>query len=549
MLIGAIAMAVILRIINLGSREFWYDEVLSVFLSTGASHRYSVDSSQPVLLSSYLAAFQIPAESLVATITNLLRGLTTDVHPPFFYLSLHCWRRIFANSDVAMHGLVAAFSLGSILGAYGLGKSLLGNRGGLLLAALLGLNPFYLYHSLNLRMYSPLVFWAILSAWAMVELIETFQSQSTADSSLTPNPYPLTPKILWSIVLILAITAGMLTQYLFAYWVMTLGIFVLVFDRRRWWLHGLRLGMGVILFLPWFFWGTRQQFNNRSDVFRQLSSSETISLLDHLQDVANTLGTHLLLGDMATSIPPCLVTEAGSIVIILLVILTIALWQTKDYRNLGIALVLGIVPLLLALAVDIAGKKLTVGFGGGRSLIFILPGCLLLVTVWIEKQKHKWQQLIAGCLLVLYLSINVVDLSMRPRWMFHQLADIIEQKSTTPTLIAMNSSAWGHVLRLAYYLSPNLPVSLLAAKTADLGTSLEQTLSKKAIAYPRLIWLDLENPVWSKPKTDIEKLKLVTQIKQAIESRYQLVSQSHFSGTIDLDNFTANVYQLKASSQ
>ncbi len=48
--------------------------------------------------------------------------------------------------------------------AYGLGRVVLGHRGGLLLAALLGINPFYLFHSLNLRMYAPLVLWATLSA-------------------------------------------------------------------------------------------------------------------------------------------------------------------------------------------------------------------------------------------------------------------------------------------------------------------------------------------------------------------------------------------------
>ena len=35
LLLSAIALAVLLRILNLGSREFWYDEVLSLLISTG----------------------------------------------------------------------------------------------------------------------------------------------------------------------------------------------------------------------------------------------------------------------------------------------------------------------------------------------------------------------------------------------------------------------------------------------------------------------------------------------------------------------------------
>jgi uncharacterized membrane protein len=551
-LIGTIAVAVLVRILNLSSRELWYDEVLSVFLSTGARNSYKLDNSQSLLLSNYLTAFQIPADSIAPTVINLLRGIASDVHPPLFYLSLHFWRRIFGTNDTAMHGLVALFSVGSILAAYGLGKKILSNRGGLLLAALLGLNPFFLYHSLNLRMYSPLVFWAILSAWALVELIEPhfkpIKSEFSPQFFLKPIPSTLfSLKIFWTLILIIATAAGMLTQYLFAYWVMTLGIFVLIFDRRRWWLHGLRLSMGVILFLPWFFWGTKQQLSNRSDVFRQLSSDKTIAFVDHFQDVASTLASHLLLGDWAIDLPTYIVTEVGSIIIVLLIIATIMLWQKKEHRRLGMALVLGIVPLLLALAIDIAGKKLTVGFGGGRSLIFILPGGLLLITLWIEKIDNKWRSIIAGGLLLFYLSIGVTDFSVRSRWMFHQLTDIIEQESTTPTLIAMNSNAWGHVLRLAYYLPSHLPVNLLAEKSVDLASRLQQNLQEVANVYPRLIWLDLENPVWAKPKTNNEKLKLQTKMQQAIESRYQLITEHYLSGTIDLDNFTARVYQLSTS--
>ncbi|MGL5876558.1 MAG: glycosyltransferase family 39 protein, partial [Xenococcaceae cyanobacterium] len=152
-----------------------------------------------------------------------------------------------------------------------------------------------------------------------------------------------------------------------------------------------------------------------------------------------------------------------------------------------------------------------------------------------------------GGLLLLYLTIGVTDFSVRSRWMFHELTDIIDRKSTTPTLIAMNSNAWGHVLRLAYYLPANLPVNLLAEKSVDLASKLQQNLQEVANVYDRLIWLDLKNPVWAKPKTNNEKLKLQTEMRQAIESRYQLITEQYLSGTIDLDNFTARVYQLSTS--
>ena len=70
---------------------------------------------------------------------------------------------------------------------------------------------------------------------------------------------------------------------------------------------------------------------------------------------------------------------------------------------------------------------------------------------------------------------------------------IIEQERTTPTLIAMNSLAWGNVLRLAYYLPVDAPVMLLSRHPADLATSLEETLATNS--YPRLTMARKSPPV------------------------------------------------------
>ncbi|MEO3703639.1 hypothetical protein [Trichormus azollae] len=56
-----------------------------------------------------------------------------------------------------MRSLNTLLSTVSMGGAYGLGKFFLGHRGGLFFAALVAISPFYLFHSLNLRMYTPLV--------------------------------------------------------------------------------------------------------------------------------------------------------------------------------------------------------------------------------------------------------------------------------------------------------------------------------------------------------------------------------------------------------
>ena len=552
-LIIAIASGVILRLVNLERREFWYDEILSVLLSTGQKKYYSSPGVEPIPLSKYAAVLDLPPESypgeMIGTVANLLRGLAGDVHPPFSYLSDHFWMRLFGNSEASLRGLIVLFSLLSIYCIYGLGKSLLGTRGGLILSALLALNPFFLSHSLNLRMYCPMVLWTILSAWAAVELTRRRGVKETRETGETreirrQGSFVSSHSLIWSGIFILAVGLGCLTQYLFAYWVMTLSIFVIVFDPKHWWLHGLRLTMGVAIFVPWFLWGTRQQINNRSDVFRQVSQAGGVSWLEHLQDVTKTLGTHLVLGEWATSLPVIVPTILGVITIALLLFFTIALWQKKHYYLVSVGLVLSILPLTLAVIVDVLGNKLTVGFGWGRSLIFILPGCLLLITIWLVKVTQKWQQPIVAIVLLIYLCLDISDYSSRSRQMFHQVANTIKQQPESPTLVAMDSKAWGNVLRLAYYL-PSENVSLLANTPSGLSQSLPSGL--KDGTYSRLIWLHSHDPVWSRPKTEADKLEYFNNIKAAIPPDYNLIQTQELSGTMSIDQFTARTYQLTES--
>lgn len=536
----AIAIGVVLRLIYLGSREFWYDEVLSLIVATGQNVNYKGPGASPVPLRDYTALLSLPAEAnfgeAIATVINVFKGLLGDVHPPLSFLSLHFWIRLFGNSDSATRSLIVLLSLGAIFAAYGLGRLLIGHRGGLLLAALLATNPYYLSHSLNIRMYGGLVLWTILSVWALLEIIKLPNGNNTKER----QKQDFVRLILGNILLIGAVAAGLLTQYLFAYWLITLSVLVLICDRTHWWQHGLRLGAGVLLTIPWILWGTKQQFRNRPNLGGQFDRAGGIQ---HLWDVAQTLGTQLVLGEWVTNLPEIIPTVTGCLVILLLTACTISLWRQGVTRNLVIALVLASLPLLLALTIDIINGKFTVGFGWGRTMIFILPGCLLLITLWLEKAAEKLRTAIAVSLLVLYIAIGISDFSLRQRWMFHQIADLIQQQPTTPTLVALNSNAWGHVLRLAYYTPPTAPVMLLAQPPAKLAPSLEKVLTEtKTTVYPRIIWLDSGNPVWSKLETEAEREKENQKIAQLLQSDFKLTQEKQLSGTMSMDQFTIKVY-------
>ncbi|HAX78172.1 MAG TPA: hypothetical protein DCY88_20715, partial [Cyanobacteria bacterium UBA11372] len=220
LLIAGIAIGILLRLLNLGSREFWYDEVLSLLVSSGQAVNYDGPGPVPVVLREYTGLFTVPLNAGVQEFANVFKGLVSDVHPPLSFLFLHFWMRLFGSSEIATRALIVLISAGAIASAYGLGRFLLGRGGGLILAALLATNPYYLSHSLNIRMYAPLVLWAILSAWAMLHLTEIVngaefeENEEKNPSPLTSSPaHPLTrSRWFWSAVLIGSVAAGVLTQ-------------------------------------------------------------------------------------------------------------------------------------------------------------------------------------------------------------------------------------------------------------------------------------------------------------------------------------------------
>jgi uncharacterized membrane protein len=523
----------------LGSREFWYDEVLSLLLSAGQKKLYDNPTETPILISSYLPLLNLPIEKgfgdILTTTENFIKGLVAEPHPPLFFIGQYLWLRLFGNSEIAMRSLVALFSLGAIGSAYGLGRCLIGHRGGLLFAAVLGLNPFYLFHSLNVRMYGSLVFWTILSFWALIELIYS-----------NPRSYSqnVRKRWFWSLILTVAIAGGLMTFYYFACLLVMMGILVLWLDRRRWWQYGLCFASGILINIPWMLWGTRQQLSN-ADLGRFSAPNNWLqAMLQHLQNVTQTLGIHLILGDWASNLPSILTTIAGIVAIAFIIACSIGLWKNNQRQLLGIALLLGVVPLLLMLSIDIITKKFTLGFGWGRSVIFVLPGCLFLLVAWIERAAQKWQKIATISLLILYLGISTADFSLRHRWMFHEIADIIEQKPNEQTLIVMNSFAWGHVLRLAYYLPPTSPVMLLAQPSDKLTPALKKTLASGGDRYGRILWLDSARPVWGKPATPEQK----QQIQQLLDTQYQQEKTLPLIGTWELDNFNLTLYEHRAIS-
>ncbi|MGL5082131.1 MAG: glycosyltransferase family 39 protein [Microcoleaceae cyanobacterium] len=542
----AIGLGVILRILFLDQREFWYDEVLSVLISAGNLNAYSgPDTAKfPVLLSNYTALLNLPITDTVAntlgngvqdswqTLETLIKSLWREPHPPLFYLGQHFWLRMLGHGVASTRSLNALISAATIGSSYGLGQVVLGHRGGLLLAALMALNPFFLSHSLNVRMYCPVVLWATLSAWALMHLIRQ-QKRHLAQ--------PLTAQIGWNLLLVISVACGLTTLYFFAYFVFALIVLAVFLERNRAWRYLLPLTGGVLLTLPWMMWAIPQQLSN-IDLNRFAISSEAGNVMvqhwvHHLTGFLSVLGNLFILGDWGADLPPALELTAGAIAGIIFLICIVSLSRQKEYPSLGTGLILGLLPLALAFGVDIATGKSTLPWGAGRGVIFILPGCLLLLSIWMELTAGRWRVPIALALLLMYGSISIGDYTLRQRTGMTTLARVIDQHVTQPTLIAMNARGWGHVMRLAYYINPNAAVMLLAKPTPDLIDD----LTSQAQNFPRIVLLDSDKPSFSdQPATEAERQKIWEILQQA---QMQFVSKESLAGTQDIDRFTMSVYE------
>ncbi|MEL6488491.1 MAG: glycosyltransferase family 39 protein [Cyanobacteria bacterium J06621_3] len=549
----ALGLGVCLRFVWMGTRELWYDEVLSVILSSGQKNAYRLPKNVPFSVGDFQGLLDLPATQGVADavegVKNVIKGTLGDPHPPLFYLGEHVWMGLFGNGEAALRSLVVLISLLVLALAYGLGRRILGRRGGLIFATLLSLNPFFLAHSLNLRMYANMVFWALASGLAFVVILQSPVAYPTPETA--SNRTGLWRSRLLKCAVIVSITAGLMTQYLFAYWLFALAALALYLDRKHWFRNGLILGAGVLQFMTWVVWGVRQQINNRSDVLNQISFSggPVQSALAHGRDLAQTLANYFLLGHLITGMQP--ISESikptavaiGCGVIGFVAVCMVTLYRRRQYKVLVVSAILGLVPLAIALTIDVVTGKYALGFGWGRSTIVALPGCILLIAAWLEFGVGRWREVLTATILTVYLLVNVGDYGRRDRQMFHQVLPYLPD-TDSPTLVALDSRAWGYVLRLVYYID-NPTVDILATAPSDMTNSLENALAAKD--YSTVVWLHADYPLWAAPETAEAAATLKDETEQLLQTRFEAITAPRMlTGTMKLDQFELQPYQKES---
>ncbi|MCS7062070.1 MAG: glycosyltransferase family 39 protein, partial [Anaerolineae bacterium] len=175
-----------LRMYQLGTQSFWYDE--------GNSARIAERSVQLII-----------------------EGAAGDIHPPLYYIALHGWRALFGESEAALRSLSAICSTALALVAGLSGRMLFGARAGLLAAALVALSPFAVYYGQEARMYALLALEAAVSTHALLVVLNL--PSQPLDSRSPSRTFPLG-------LFVLATAAGLYTHYAYPFVMIAQGLLV-----------------------------------------------------------------------------------------------------------------------------------------------------------------------------------------------------------------------------------------------------------------------------------------------------------------------------------
>jgi mannosyltransferase len=182
------------------------------------------------------------------SIDLIIEGTASDIHPPFYYLLLHGWRRLVGDSEFGLRLLSAFLGVGLVaLTAALAGRARAGNevssRGSPRVVLLVALNPALVYYSQETRMYQLLAFLAVLAMVLLLVWLERPAASPARRASLwLPAAY------------VLVLTAGLYTHYFFPAVLAVHGLLVLFLAGRHLrrllaWLG--MVGAALLLYSPW----------------------------------------------------------------------------------------------------------------------------------------------------------------------------------------------------------------------------------------------------------------------------------------------------------
>ncbi|MFN8494185.1 MAG: glycosyltransferase family 39 protein [Caldilineaceae bacterium] len=237
LLLSGLLVAFALRLFHLGAESLWYDETVSVVLAR-------------------------------KTVTALIAHTARDIHPPGYYLLLHGWQGL--TQPTLAHGLEFLYAWPSlwfglliIALLYPLARRFDQRATALLTVWLAALNPFQLWYSQEVRMYTLGAALGLLCLWALVKYLDESLTKderpTTNDLHVGRSSLVVRPS---SFVYAISAALGLYTLYYFLFLLVALNLlaFGVLWQQRK--TQARRVGRALfpwlaaqaltgLLYLPW----------------------------------------------------------------------------------------------------------------------------------------------------------------------------------------------------------------------------------------------------------------------------------------------------------
>lgn len=139
----------------------------------------------------------------------------SESNPPLYYVLSWGWAKAFGTGEVGLRSLTAIFGAATVPVGYLIGRQLASRRAGLLLAALVAVNPMLIWYSQEARSYALLVFFGALALYFFVRALDTGRGRDLA---------------LWALASALALCS----HYFAVFPIAIEGLWLLVALRHRW---------------------------------------------------------------------------------------------------------------------------------------------------------------------------------------------------------------------------------------------------------------------------------------------------------------------------
>jgi 4-amino-4-deoxy-L-arabinose transferase-like glycosyltransferase len=150
-LAGLTALGVAVRFASLGLQSYHHDEVITAIRVVPGSFE-----------------------------DMLHRVKTSESNPPLYYVLAWGWAKAFGTGEFGLRSLSALFGAATVPVGYLIGRQLASRRAGLLLAALIAVNPMLIWYSQEARSYALLVFFGALSMLFFARALDTRRGRDLA---------------------------------------------------------------------------------------------------------------------------------------------------------------------------------------------------------------------------------------------------------------------------------------------------------------------------------------------------------------------------------